>query len=132
MVKAWFTNTTSPAPANPDASPSSATGSPRTKKGTTAGGIVGGVAALALIMLFVLYLLRRRRRRATAVRPSDPGNDYQKAELEDNKKGPPPSELPVELMRWKVAMSELPSQRQRYELPVEMPELSEGGLHQLA
>ena len=134
MVETWITkaaanNTANANPNPPSALPRSSSG---VRKGALAGGIVGGLAALALIVWFVLYLLRRRHRHAAAAtaaaaaaQPSDLGDGYQKAELEDNKKKVS-SELPgVDYTQKIVPMSELPSWQEVHELPVERPELSE-------
>lgn len=142
IVENWFTkagvankvasNTTVPdsiAGASPSASSTLPSGSHGNKKGMLGGSIVGGVAALALISLFVLYLVRRRRRRhgAAATQHSDVGDGFQKPELEDKKKEVP-GELPdlndaLDMVPRKVGTSELPWQ-EKYELPVERPELS--------
>jgi hypothetical protein len=92
VVKSWFIDASANTSAN--ANPSS---SSHSSTGAIVGGVVGGVVGLLLVGALTWFLVRRHRRPRIAVMEKEiqPGEEYQKPELDASGNRVPPAELPV-------------------------------------
>ena len=121
------TSTVSPEPVPPAPSPSpSPVSDGRASTGAIAGGVVGGLAALALSFIALYILARRRRKRRQALEQEEEaakseelkkatGDSYFKPEMPSDRQ--PPQEMPLTSdPRYGLAPYELPPSQEHSEL----------------